>query len=196
MNPRLLGAFDRADDFRHVACPENGIDLGNLRAQLVAIALAQAAGDDQALAGARLLVLGELENRVDRLFLRRVDERARVHDQHVGLGRIRRQRVAALLREAHHHLGIDEVLRAAERDETNLHLDSIWKRHYGVTRYIMRGKASASRTCSRPQIQPTTRSMPMPNPPCGTDPYRRRSRYHSKASCGRLWSLMRCSRSS
>ena len=32
----------------------------------------------------------------------------------------------------------------------------------------------------------------MPKPPCGTLPKRRRSRYHSKASCGSLCSLIRC----
>ena len=50
----------------------------------------------------------------------------------------------------------------------------------------MRGNAMVSRTCSRPQIQATQRSMPMPKPPCGTVPYLRRSMYQSKASFGKL----------
>ena len=89
MNAASARAFNGADDFRHVACAEHGVDFRNLFAQLVTIALAEAAGDDQALAGAGFLELGELENRVDRLFLRRIDERAGIHDQHIGLGRIR-----------------------------------------------------------------------------------------------------------
>ena len=43
-----------------------------------------------------------------------------------------------------------------------------------------------SRTCSRPQIQATQRSMPMPKPPWGTVPYLRRSMYQSKASLRKL----------
>ena len=173
----LLRAFDRADNLRHFAGAEHRVDLGNLRFQLVAITLAEAAGDDQPFAVAAFLEFRELENRVHRFLFRGIDEGARVDDDDVGVGRVRRQRVAALLGQPHHHLGVDEVLRAAERNETDLH---------GVTRYIMRGNGVASRTCSRPQIHPTTRSMPMPKPPCGTDPKRRRSRYHSNASCGRL----------
>ncbi len=37
--------------------------------------------------------------------------------------------------------------------------------HQGVTRYNIRGTGMASRRCSRPQIQATTRSIPMPKPP-------------------------------
>src|SRR5947199_289524 len=48
-----------------------------------------------------------------------------------------------------------------------------------------------SRRCSSPQIQVTTRSMPMPKPACGKVPYLRRSRYHRNASSGRLCSWMR-----
>ena len=91
--------------------------------QLVAIALGQAAGHDQPLAGAVLLVPRHLENRVDRFLLGRVDERAGVDDEHVGLRRVLRQLVPRLLREAEHHLGVDEVLRTTERNETNLHND-------------------------------------------------------------------------
>src|SRR5580692_2309881 len=65
-------------------------------------------------------------------------------------------------------------------------------RRYGYSRCNMRGNGIVSRTCSKPQIQATARSMPMPNPECGTLPYLRRSRYHLKASSGRLCSRMRC----
>lgn len=41
---------------------------------------------------------------------------------------------------------------------------------YGFVRYNIRGNAIVSRTCSRPQIQATQRSIPMPNPPWGTVP--------------------------
>ena len=52
-----------------------------------------------------------------------------------------------------------------------------------------------SRTCSRPHIQATKRSTPMPKPACGTVPKRRRSRYQLNASAGRLCSARRFSRS-
>ncbi len=40
-----------------------------------------------------------------------------------------------------------------------------------------------------PQIHVTQRSIPMPNPACGTVPYFRMSRYHWNASTGRPCSL-------
>ena len=49
----------------------------------------------------------------------------------------------------------------------------------------MRGNGIVSRTWCRPQSHATQRSIPIPNPACGTEPKRRRSRYQSKASRGR-----------
>jgi hypothetical protein len=62
------------------------------------------------------------------------------------------------------------------------------ERHYGYSRWSIRGNGIVSRTCSRPQIQATARSMPIPKPECGTLPNFRRSRYHLKASSGSLCS--------
>ena len=56
---------------------------------------------------------------------------------------------------------------------------------YGWRRPSRRGNGPVSRTCPSPQIQATVRSRPSPNPACGTDPYRRRSRYQSNALSGR-----------
>ena len=112
---------DRVHDLRHFACSKDCVDLRNLLSQFVAIPLGQAAGDDQSFAGARLLVLGHLEDGVDRLLLRFVDERAGVDDEHVGVGGIAGELMPLLLGEPEHHLGVDEVLRAAERDHSNLH---------------------------------------------------------------------------
>ena len=41
---------------------------------------------------------------------------------------------------------------------------------YGYSLYNILGYGIVSRTCSRPQIHATERSIPMPKPPCGTDP--------------------------
>jgi hypothetical protein len=52
---------------------------------------------------------------------------------------------------------------------------------YGVSRSNIRGNGIVSRTWCSPHNHPTQRSIPIPNPACGTLPYRRRSRYHSNA---------------
>ena len=148
-----------------------------------------------------LLVLRHLEDRVDRLLLGRVDERARVHDEHVGVGGVLRELVPRLLRKPEHDLGVHEVLGTAERNHSNLHsvlkpagfrlqalglqtcrpgpeLEALPESPkpdarslaYGYSRYSIRGYGIVSRTCSSLQIQATTRSMPMPKPPCGTLP--------------------------
>ena len=58
------------------------------------------------------------EDGVDGLLFRHVDERAGVDDEHVGEFGIRRERHAGLREVAHHDFGVDEVLRAAEGNET------------------------------------------------------------------------------
>ena len=193
-------ARNRCDDLRDLARAEHGVDLRDLGAKLIAISLGQASGHDQSAAGAVLLPLRHLEDGVDRLLLGGVDERARVDHEHLGRRGILCELVARVPREPEHHLGIDEVLGTAERDETDLHefwglaggralgilrsaliaallsavLLSAWlcivPSNQGYNRFSMRGYGIVSRTCSRPQIHATTRSMPMPKPPCGTEP--------------------------
>ena len=66
--------------------PDDGIGFGQRGGQLVAVALGHAAGQHELRAG--LLRIGERERDVDRLLAGRVDERARVDDDEVGvLGR-------------------------------------------------------------------------------------------------------------
>lgn len=65
-------------------------------------------------------VLMDLENVPDRFLLGRVDERARVHDDDIGLFRFGNDRHAGFMQVADHDLAIDEIFRAAERDETDL----------------------------------------------------------------------------
>src|SRR5262245_49615937 len=112
---------DGADDVGDLAGAEDRVNLGDLFLQLVAIALGEAAGDDEAAAGAVLLVLRHLENRVDRLLLRAVDEGAGVDDQDLRARRVVGQLVPRLLREPEHDFGIDQILRTTERNQTNLH---------------------------------------------------------------------------
>ena len=111
---------DRFEDLRHLSGPEQRVDLGNLLAQFVAIPLGETAGDDQPLAGALVLERRHLEDGVDRFFLRVVDEGAGVHDEDVGLVRVRRDLVTRVAGDAQHHLAVDEVLRTAEGEKADL----------------------------------------------------------------------------
>ena len=71
---------------------DNRIKLGDLLAQLFAVALPEAAGDDDLLPGCRILLeLTGLEDRVDRLFLRRFHEAAGVDHDDIGVFGFRSQ---------------------------------------------------------------------------------------------------------
>ena len=111
----------RADDLGHFAGAEQRVDLGNLILQFVPVSLGEAPGDHQPLARAGLLQLRHLEDGVDGFLLGLVDERARVDDEDVGLARIGGERVPGLLGQPQHHLGVDEVLGAAEGDHSDFH---------------------------------------------------------------------------
>ena len=99
----------------------NLIDLGKRVRDLVAVAFGHAAGDDQL--GALTTLVAQAQDRVDRLLAGLVDEGARVDDDDVGLvGRIdRRQAVGS--ETTLELVGVDLVLRAAERlEEVGLRL--------------------------------------------------------------------------
>src|SRR5258708_38608902 len=66
---------DGSNDFWDLTRADDRVDLGDLFLELVAVALGEAAGDDETLAGAVFLQLRHLEDRVDRLLLGGVDER-------------------------------------------------------------------------------------------------------------------------
>ena len=111
-------ALEHLRDRLEVRRAEDVIDLGDVLGELVGVALREAAGDDELLRPG-LLVLRHLEDGVDALFLGGVDERAGVDDDDVGaLGRVD-QRVAGGLDLAEHQLGVDLVLRTAERHEVD-----------------------------------------------------------------------------
>ncbi len=111
-------AFARFQDFFHFAGADHRVDFRNLLPNIVAVALDHASGDDQFLGFAEFLVLGHLQNRIHRFFLRRLDETARIHHQHVRFAGPRRQFVTRARKNTHHHLAIDEVLGASQADET------------------------------------------------------------------------------
>src|SRR5207249_1983004 len=112
---------DELDDAREVRGAEDPVDLGHLLEDVRAVALGEAAGDDERPAGAALLEPGELEDRVDRLLARAVDERAGVDDEALGVLGPLCQRESGFGQHAEHQLGIDLVLRAAQGRQVDLH---------------------------------------------------------------------------
>ena len=109
--------IDGGDNLVQLARAKHGVDLRKLVEEILAIAFDEAAGDDQPLQPRPLLQLSHLENRLDRLLLRRLDEAAGVDDHHIGLFPLGRQLVAPLLQLTHHHFTVDKILRTAEADE-------------------------------------------------------------------------------
>ncbi len=107
--------FEDPVDSRVGACSDDAVDLRDQRAQLLAVALGKATGDDQTLTGS--LGGGLLENRIGRFGLGRIDERARVHDHGVGLARLGDEFPAFTPELRDHDLGVDQVLRAAQADK-------------------------------------------------------------------------------
>jgi hypothetical protein len=105
-----------------LAGADDGVDLWDILLNLVTVAFNQAAGDDDALglAAILLLVLDHFEDRVDRLLFGRVDEAAGVNDDDLGVFSIRRQFGSIVVEQPHHHLGVNEVLRAAKGDKAHL----------------------------------------------------------------------------
>ena len=64
---------------------------------------------------------GHFEDGIDRFLLGRVDEGAGVDDQHVGGLRVADDARARVVEEAHHDFAVDEILGAAEADESDAH---------------------------------------------------------------------------
>ena len=114
--------FDRAG-IRANALPllsaEHRVDLRDLGAQFSAVQRREATGDDELLA--LPLARRELEDGVDRLLFRGVDEAAGVDDDHVGRGWKRDFDVGAVAEDAADALAIRDVFRATERDDVILH---------------------------------------------------------------------------
>ena len=105
------GFREYLDDARVGARAYDAVDLGDERLQLLAIALRETSRDDQLLVG--LLELRLLHDGVGGLGFGRIDERARIHDDGVGLRGIRAELPAGLAELRDHDFGVDEVFRAA-----------------------------------------------------------------------------------
>ena len=84
-----------------------------------------------------------LEDRLDRFFLRRIDERARVHHQHVGVVSIRGYLHSALQNAAEHDLGIDQIFRAAETDHADFRRRCRIRNHRFIAGGLSRSDSNA-----------------------------------------------------
>src|SRR6185312_3287140 len=115
------GAGDRLGDRPDLVGADEVVDLRHLVRQLFRVALGQAPGHHQPLAGAGLLVARHLQDGVDRLLLRLADEAAGVDHDDLGRPGLGHQLVAGLGRVPEHDLGVDAVLGTAEGDEVNVH---------------------------------------------------------------------------
>ena len=107
---------------------ENAVHLGHLLKDLLLVALAQAAGDQDLAHQTGLLQPGGLQNVVDGFRSRRIDEAAGVDDHHIGVHQLGFHTVARLLDPIHHPLAVHLVLGAAQGNKTNFsHLIFLFK---------------------------------------------------------------------
>src|SRR5881628_883379 len=113
---------DEVHDAREVRGAEDTVHFGHLPKDLAAVALREAAGDDEASAAPPLLQSRQLQDRRDRLLPRAVDEGARVDDEALGVLGPVGEREPGLGEHAEHQLGVDLVLGAAEGREMDLHV--------------------------------------------------------------------------
>ena len=104
------GSFQNGLEF---AGADHGIDFGNALADLVAVALDEASGDDQFLRRAGGFEARHFEDGVDRLLLGGVDEAAGVDDKDLRLFGARGQARTSAVQQPHHHFGVDQVFGAA-----------------------------------------------------------------------------------
>ena len=107
------------EDLLQLAGADHGVNFRNVLLDFVAIALDQASGDDQLLRFAGDLVLRHFEDRVHRLLLGGVDERAGVDHDDVGVFGAGGDLGAALREQAHHDFAVHQVLGTTEADEAN-----------------------------------------------------------------------------
>jgi len=104
------GGFEDGLEF---AGADYGVDFGDGLADVVAVALDEAAGDDELFGRAGGFEAGHFEDGVDGFLLGGVNEGAGVDDEDVGFFGMSGEASAGAVEQAHHDLGVDEVFGAA-----------------------------------------------------------------------------------
>ena len=100
---------------------DHGVHFGDLLLDLAAVALGQAAGDDDLQIGVLLLVGAGFEDVFDGLGLGALDEAAGVDQNDVGLTQLGHSLVPGRQQDVDHAVQIDLVLRAAKGNTCNFH---------------------------------------------------------------------------
>ena len=103
-----------------VRCAHEKIDFGQLFLQFLLVALRHAAADDQQLALAVLLLVGDFENGFDRFLLGVADKGAGVDHDDIRLAFVGDDGKAFGGQVAEHDFGIDKVFRAAQADQADI----------------------------------------------------------------------------
>ncbi len=111
----------RPGDARPVVHAEEFVDLGQLAAQLVGVALREAADHEKALDPARRLGGRGPQDQVDGLLLGVADESAGVDDHHFGVGAVAvgRHFITRGPQLGHQVFAVHRVFRTAEGDDVN-----------------------------------------------------------------------------
>ena len=112
-------AFDAGGDVAVRADAEHAVHLGQLLVDLLAVALRETSRDDELLDAALLLERRKLEDLVDRLLLRALDEAAGVDDRDVGERRVVAQFKARVFEARHQHFAVHLVFCAAQADHSH-----------------------------------------------------------------------------
>ena len=119
----LLYGLDSLHDVVDTAHAQEGVHLGELLENLLAVALGETARDDDTLEGAVLLEPGLVQDVVDGLLLGALDEGAGgIDDDDVRVDILRGELVARGHHLVEHDLGVQLVLGTAEGDESDLHI--------------------------------------------------------------------------
>ena len=101
-------------DVLAVADADDGVRLGELGGGLLAVALGETSRQDELLDASLLLELADLEDGLDGLLLRGLDEAAGVDDGNVRITELRHQLIAVAAQLLEHTLGIHQVLLASK----------------------------------------------------------------------------------
>src|SRR5688572_7574358 len=116
---RVYCRIANSQDVVDLAGADERVDLRHLCFQFVAITLDQTTGYDQALRIAAVFHPGSFKYGVNRFLFCGINKPARVYDQSVRFVCVGSDLITVLLKLAHHHLAVDEVLRATETNKSN-----------------------------------------------------------------------------
>jgi hypothetical protein len=114
----VILALAESDDLLQFIRADQRVDFRQVLLDVATISFDQAPCDDQFFGAAGLFVLGHLQDCVDGLLLRGIDETASINDDYFGFIGTWSQLVAGGCKLTHHYFRIDEVLGTTETDKS------------------------------------------------------------------------------